>query len=671
MLMLLTSTGKAAAFTLALASISAFAQSGQTIFFQPPTLIVGSGPTTLGLYIQNVNSNAVVRWNGASKPTSPGDTGSGSLSVALTADDLAAPSLAEVTVFDPNTGAKLADSWIPVGFNVVPLATVYDAVRNLFYIATGPGSTDPQFPPNSIVVVHPSTGAVGPSLSAGTTLGDMALSDDGKVLYVMLSTQSLVRRINPENLTVVGDFPYRPAGGSLGAFGEQAGIAVMPGKPETVAILYAPNPASTGMEIDIFDSGAKRPNVMSSANGLDTLLFSPDGQYLFEGGRTDQYPSTVTLRYTVDSSGIPKQTPLSALGGAPVAIVNGVLYTSHATVINAATMQVIANLGEGYSIAVDAANQRILTAWAQGDPGAQYYPEVLQAYDLKTALPLGTQPMGSVYYFLLAASPGVQLFRFGVDGILYSSRTNLLMFHTPLAGPAPAMQASDVVSGASFLPGPISPGEIVSIFGTNLGPQPGQAFSVDLTGKVVPPLGGVQVWFDRMPGTVLYASSGQINVIAPFELQPGSTVNLQVWNLGIPSPQVPRTVVAAVPALFTTDGSGKGRVVAINQDGSVNTPSPPGSVVALYGTGGGLTGASVDGFLAWNVDSLAGFSGMQVSIGGQNATVYYAGAAPTLVNGAVQINLTVPGNAASGSVLPIRIQIDGQSSLQEATIAIR
>jgi uncharacterized protein (TIGR03437 family) len=666
-----TSIGKTAAFTLVFAGISAFAQSGATLNFQPSVLIVGSGPATLGVYGQSVPANAVVFWNGTSRPTSPSASNSGWLDVALTAADLAAPSLAEVTVFDPGTGAQLADSWVPVGFNVVPVDSVYDAVRNLLYIATRPDSTDPRFPPNSIVVLNPATGAVGPSLAASTTLGNMALSDDGSALYVILDAVGIVRQIDPRDLSLVGDFSFRPAGAPIGNFGYMfiSAIAVMPGKPQTLAVQYAPNPDSSLLVIDVFDGGAKRQNEVAATSGTDTLLFSPDGQYLFEGGRTDEYPSTVTTRFTVDSTGIPKQTLLSAPGGAPVAIVNGVLYTSHATAINVATMRVIANLGQGDSIAVDAANRRILTTWPQGSQDSEYYPEVLQAYDLDTALPLGSQPIGSVFYFTAATSPGVQLFRFGADGIVYCSRTNLLVFHTPLAAPAPATEAYAVTNAASFLGGSIAPGEILSIFGTNLGPQLGRSFTVDPVGTVIPPGAGVQVWFNRLPGAVLYASSGQINVIAPFELEPGSSVDLQVWDMGIPSPQVPLTVVAAAPALFTSDGAGKGQVVLINQDGSVDTPSPAGSVVAFYGTGGGLTGGAVDGFVGWNADPFVGT--MTASVGGQSAEVTYAGAAPSLVNGAMQVNVRIPGNAASGSVLPIQLQIDGQTSLQEATIAIR
>jgi uncharacterized protein (TIGR03437 family) len=81
------------------------------------------------------------------------------------------------------------------------------------------------------------------------------------------------------------------------------------------------------------------------------------------------------------------------------------------------------------------------------------------------------------------------------------------------------------------------------------------------------------------------AYGSQLNAIAPFEMQPRSTVDVQVWYFGIPSERIPLQVAAAAPGLFTRGGSGSGPAAVVNQDGSVNSPSPPGSVIALFGTG--------------------------------------------------------------------------------------
>jgi uncharacterized protein (TIGR03437 family) len=58
------------------------------------------------------------------------------------------------------------------------------------------------------------------------------------------------------------------------------------------------------------------------------------------------------------------------------------------------------------------------------------------------------------------------------------------------------------------------------------------------------------------------------------------------------------------------------------------------------------------------------------TIGGKNATVVYAGAAPGLVTGVVQFNLQVP-TGVNGSALPIVISINGVQSQAGVTVAVQ
>jgi uncharacterized protein (TIGR03437 family) len=160
-----------------------------------------------------------------------------------------------------------------------------------------------------------------------------------------------------------------------------------------------------------------------------------------------------------------------------------------------------------------------------------------------------------------------------------------------------------------------------------------------------------------------------MNAVAPFGLTPGTAVPVQVLNNGIPSPQVSLNVVAAEPALLTRDGSGQGLAAMVNQDGTINAPAPVGSVVSLFGTGGGLYPGARDGVLGSGISSLT--AGVQVTIGGQNATVLYAGEAPELVGSVFQLNVQIPAGLASGSIIPVVVTIGGQMSQQGVTIAIR
>jgi uncharacterized protein (TIGR03437 family) len=65
--------------------------------------------------------------------------------------------------------------------------------------------------------------------------------------------------------------------------------------------------------------------------------------------------------------------------------------------------------------------------------------------------------------------------------------------------------------------GQVTPGEIISIFGTNFGPATGLTASIGTEQTGLPTqLGGVQVLFDGVAAPLLYASSNQINAIVPF-----------------------------------------------------------------------------------------------------------------------------------------------------------
>jgi uncharacterized protein (TIGR03437 family) len=152
--------------------------------------------------------------------------------------------------------------------------------------------------------------------------------------------------------------------------------------------------------------------------------------------------------------------------------------------------------------------------------------------------------------------------------------------------------------------------------------------------------------------------ASQIGAITPSSLVGATT--LQVAYQGVILSSVPQIVVAAIPGLFTADESGHGQGAIVNQDGTINSsshPAAPGSVVSLYCSGCGVTTpAGADGGIANSLALLA--DPATVTIGGQPANVLYAGSAPGLVNGAVQINAMLPAGV-TGDAVPITIALSG------------
>jgi len=188
----------------------------------------------------------------------------------------------------------------------------------------------------------------------------------------------------------------------------------------------------------------------------------------------------------------------------------------------------------------------------------------------------------------------------------------------------------------------VSPGAIVSIFGSQMGPSQGVGFQLE-NGLVPTTLGGTQVLVNGEPAPILYSSDVQLNLILPYSLTVGTQATIQVVSNGTPTNQMSASVLAQGISLFSV---GNSAAAALNQDGALNSPQNPakaGSVVMLFGTGGGAT---VPPSVAGEVTPLVLrplVNTPHVMVGYVAIlTVEWAGAAPSLVSGVTQINVKLP-----------------------------
>jgi len=190
--------------------------------------------------------------------------------------------------------------------------------------------------------------------------------------------------------------------------------------------------------------------------------------------------------------------------------------------------------------------------------------------------------------------------------------------------------APGIVNAASLLPGPISPGEIITVFG-------GAALS-----------GTSAVVFEGISEPILYTGPGLVNAVVPFGLDPTKPASLDIRAQGQSLGTASLAAATVSPALFTQSSNGAGPGAILNQDYTLNSPSNPasaGSVIMVYGTGfGALNPAATDGQPA------TGKANTQLpvaaSVGGIVTDVLHAGAAPGLIAGVVQINIRIPHNLA-------------------------
>jgi uncharacterized protein (TIGR03437 family) len=118
----------------------------------------------------------------------------------------------------------------------------------------------------------------------------------------------------------------------------------------------------------------------------------------------------------------------------------------------------------------------------------------------------------------------------------------------------------------------------------------------------------------------------------------------------------------------------RGAGAILNQDYSLNSPAhpaAPGSVVMIYSTREGQTDApGVDGQIAGTTLPQPRLP-VSVTIGGVTAEVLYAGAAPGLVAGVLQVNARVPEGTPAGAAVPVALIIGTASSQAGVTLAVQ
>jgi uncharacterized protein (TIGR03437 family) len=190
-------------------------------------------------------------------------------------------------------------------------------------------------------------------------------------------------------------------------------------------------------------------------------------------------------------------------------------------------------------------------------------------------------------------------------------------------------------------------------------------------------LGGVTVTFNGVAAPLLFVNALQINAIVPYEIAGQTNANIVVSFGGSNSATLQAGVVDTRPAIFSLSQGGSGQGAILNQDYSVNgtnKPAAKGSVIQIFGTGEGqlvpsvATGSVTPGVAPFPKPVA---TPINVTIGGQPAQIQYAGEAPTLVSGVIQINAMVPNSVASGNQ-PVVVTIGtNTNNTQSITVAVQ
>ena len=252
---------------------------------------------------------------------------------------------------------------------------------------------------------------------------------------------------------------------------------------------------------------------------------------------------------------------------------------------------------------------------------------------------------------------------------------------------APSISDGGVLNGASFAKGqPVTPGSLVSIFGTRLASRVSQADTIPLSKS----LGGVTVLFVNgskainapmlfvQPDDAADGVSSQLNVQVPWELVPaGATANVKVIvsNNGSNSNTATVAIGPFSPGVFASNGL----AIAVNSDGTLawptgavpgltTHPAKIGDTVIVYATGlGAVAHPPADG--ENSLDELrTNLVTPQVMVGGVSAEVPFSGLSPQFV-GVNQMNVTIP-SVAPGNKVPLQIVLGGITTDASVTMAV-
>jgi len=232
----------------------------------------------------------------------------------------------------------------------------------------------------------------------------------------------------------------------------------------------------------------------------------------------------------------------------------------------------------------------------------------------------------------------------------------------------PKIDSNGIVNAAHLAGVGVSPGGLISIFGSNLAsaarPAPPIPYLPD-------ELGGTSVKVGTFKARLLYVSPTQINAQVPVELT-DQTTPVKVSVGGLETDAVTMKVLPYDPGLFTFDGVPAGPAAALKADYtavSSASPAQKGTVIMLFGTGFGPVSPSV-GSGQPGKDSLnLTVQTPAVLFGDRPGKVLYSGLAPGLV-GVYQVNVEVPADAPTGDSVPIIVGIGGRGT-NTAKISIR
>ena len=240
---------------------------------------------------------------------------------------------------------------------------------------------------------------------------------------------------------------------------------------------------------------------------------------------------------------------------------------------------------------------------------------------------------------------------------------------------ASAPAVNTVRNSASYQTGAIAPGEILYIDGAAMGPS---TLTVAAPNPNWPTtLANTQVTFDGIPAPLLYVMNDKLTAVVPWAIAGRLSAQLVVKYQNQSSAPLNLAVAAVAPGIYTSDatGSGQGAILNYHPNGTVDVNAPArtierGGAIAVYGTGAGITApVGVDGAITPAIQYPSNAK-VTALIGGQPMTVLYAGGAPGLLSGVMQVNILIPVDSPTG-FQPLVVLVNGVPTQANTMVSIQ
>jgi uncharacterized protein (TIGR03437 family) len=473
----------------------------------------------------------------------------------------------------------------------------------------------------------------------------LALDKNGN-LYIADSGNNRVRKLTP-----AGTISTWAGSGTAGSTGDNGAA--------TSAALYLPFGVAVDADGNVFiaEFGGNRVRKVNSGGAIATVAGAGTAGYTGDGGPASAAQLTNPKAVAVDANGniyiadtnnyavrmVTKSGVISTIAG------NGTPGSSGD--FGPATS---AQVGTPSGVAVDSAGNVYIS-----DGGARVR-KVYAGGGIETIAGNGTRGyLGDGGTALLAQLDGPAGLAVDGAGRVYVAEglgnapgdSGDIRLLTPMPS---GLSIGAVTNGASNLAGPISPGEVLVIYGAGLGPSQLATYQLDMFGNLTRSLNGTAVYIGGIAAPVLYTWATQVAAIVPYGLT-GTSAQVVVKYQDQATAPATVQVAPSSPALFTLDYSGRGQAVALNEDGTLNgvgNPARAGSSITLYLTGAGLTTpAQTDGSIGAAPLPTAPVT---VTIGGQTiggTATQVAGS----VAGVMTVTVQIPSGAGAGSAVPVTV----------------